>query len=1282
MSLVKDEYATLAPQARFLCDEVVLALAWKKAHAYVRRHNWYADMLELDCSAVDLEGQVQAWAAELTKGTYRPRPARMVPAPKNARWTFHANLPDGWAPVADVDPYKLDKAPSTERLRLRPLAHVGIREQTVATAVMLCLADCVESAQGDPAADVIAAWMTGVCSYGNRLYCQWRGEPATARFSWGSADTYSRYFQDYQQFVRRPRKAAELLEEAIGGGETSVYIVKLDLSSFFDCIDIERLLATLKAEYGRFRKVERSRLLDDEAFWQLARRALTFAWSEADADKADLLKHSRLPRGLPQGLVASGFFANAYLLPFDRTVGAASQEAALLKVGQLRVDLHDYCRYVDDLRLVVSVQGQVSDAALAEAMTEWIQAKLDEALGQEAANDGRLIVNEAKTEVELVSHVAGATSTAMRMRDMQQQLSGPFDLSSLEQLETGLHGLLSMAELSSRHSGHIDGKGVPRLAHMVKPPLDVRDDTLTRFAAYRLCKSLRHRRMLMDFEEMRDDRRAGDVLLQDYELTARRLIAAWSENPSLVQVLKYAFDLFPAPALLRDVLEALGKKLAEEGAHSDQAAVAWYVLAETLRAAATETGRTTQRDDALVVGDIGEYRERLALEAVNILQAGQAPWFAQQQAALLLATVGQPTDELLPVPELSRYRVLHAYLKGKVLVNGITANEAVGIAVVGYQLSGDAKHFARWFKHFAAQHGRAAVRRGLELVYLGCPELFDRIARPGHGALAEQSDVLSTELARYLDARSAEPAEPLPEGEWLSLAQAVAHPSKVFQQENALLHIGICLTELPAHLWQEVTPPSTFDLRVKCRDWGALNDPRASVLELKAARARSPAGRLFRLPAWCKPEAAWMYAIGQILRAAAVGRNDYTISARLGLPEAGWYRGLPSTALKRRLGMFHLSQALGGTASAVTPWFSGLLSVLLRWPGTADEEPAHAAEAATSPADLRALLVARREDQATLYGKSSGSAVYRYPVDWKTRQEGKLRVAVLQGLLPATSDFTFGLTGIEAAHYRRRHRNHTATLLKLAAAKISAYDGVHGKSHKPQVDLVVLPEYSVHVDDVDLLRAFSDDTGAMLHCGLVGMQDPRRGAPTNVARWLIPVRTRTKRSWIAVDQGKMHLTDDERDLGVVTWCPYRVVVELRLLNRASYRMAGAICYDATDLALAADLKNETHMFVVPALNKDVKTFDSMVSALRYHMYQHVVIANSGEFGGSTAQAPYDEEFRRVISHSHGSNQISVGIFEINMDDFGPTLLAANMPTGMPKSKRLGKTPPAALKRRL
>lgn len=55
----------------------------------------------------------------------------------------------------------------------------------------------------------------------------------------------------------------------------------------------------------------------------------------------------------------------------------------------------------------------------------------------------------------------------------------------------------------------------------------------------------------------------------------------------------------------------------------------------------------------------------------------------------------------------------------------------------------------------------------------------------------------------------------------------------------------------------------------------------------------------------------------------------------------------------------------------------------------------------------------------------------------------------------------------------------------------------------------------------------------------------------------------------------------------------------------------------------------------------------------------------------------------IISHSHGSEQLAVSVFDVRLEDFGPELQAAD--PGIKKLKevteRIGKTPPAGLKRR-
>ena len=78
----------------------------------------------------------------------------------------------------------------------------------------------------------------------------------------------------------------------------------------------------------------------------------------------------------------------------------------------------------------------------------------------------------------------------------------------------------------------------------------------------------------------------------------------------------------------------------------------------------------------------------------------------------------------------------------------------------------------------------------------------------------------------------------------------------------------------------------------------------------------------------------------------------------------------------------------------------------------------------------------------------------------------------------------------------------------------------------------------------------------------------------------------------------------------------------------------------------------------------------------------LLIANCGEFGGPTAQAPYDLGHRRLIAHSHGAEDLAISVFDVRIDDFGPKLEATK--SGMPEKKsvtqRIGKTPPAGLNR--
>ena len=71
------------------------------------------------------------------------------------------------------------------------------------TLVMMCLANEVETLQGDPTTDNKDVHKKGVVSYGNRLYCTYKEDAEgklTAEHNYGATTIYSKYFTDYRKF--------------------------------------------------------------------------------------------------------------------------------------------------------------------------------------------------------------------------------------------------------------------------------------------------------------------------------------------------------------------------------------------------------------------------------------------------------------------------------------------------------------------------------------------------------------------------------------------------------------------------------------------------------------------------------------------------------------------------------------------------------------------------------------------------------------------------------------------------------------------------------------------------------------------------------------------------------------------------------------------------------------------------------------------------------------------------------------------------------------------------
>ncbi|MCU8106446.1 hypothetical protein L5M38_18145 [Shewanella sp. SM101] len=215
MPLLSNKQHELSANIDCLSDKVVLAQAWKKTHQYIRSTNWYADTFELDRSAIGLDKLLDKWILDLNSKRFMFKPLQLVPAPKSCRWDFEHiqmgsmdfTLDEDFDGLSELSEYiRYAWKPTVEQNKqikeLRPLAHIDIRDQTIMTALMMCLANKVETEQGDTSSKFAEVHDKGIISYGNRLYCKFNSNEAD--FNWGNSTTYSKYFSDYRQFLSRP----------------------------------------------------------------------------------------------------------------------------------------------------------------------------------------------------------------------------------------------------------------------------------------------------------------------------------------------------------------------------------------------------------------------------------------------------------------------------------------------------------------------------------------------------------------------------------------------------------------------------------------------------------------------------------------------------------------------------------------------------------------------------------------------------------------------------------------------------------------------------------------------------------------------------------------------------------------------------------------------------------------------------------------------------------------------------------------------------------------------
>ena len=1223
----------LKPDFELLSKEYVLIQAWKKTSKHIRSHNSFADTLALDHATVNLRQFIRELSDRLkSPHSWENKPLRIVPAPKSQDW----RIEDGaWEPKE-----------KTQRVPFRPLAHVDLEDQVVATAIMLCLADRVETCQGDPRGKIdTQKFRRRVISYGNRLFCDKADKKLHHR--WGSTKLYRSYFQDYRTFLRRPEEAAKQTPNPEG---KDIYVIHTDLDKFYDRVRPDLLLESVN-------RIQDDN--DDPEFFSFLKSVFKWTWAEhcdariaqAYADQVDISDFEQV--ALPQGLVASGFFANLVLLSFDDEL--RHRIGADLFDGVVLVDV---CRYVDDLRIVIAADpGQLESAdKLKCKVFKWLKEKLkDTAPGLKVSRKKTKIISLSDNSQSLLPQRA-------KMKYIQSAISGGFDAQGGVEILDAIQGLL-----------HAHKPLFPDSQWEFSPTPDVREVTVARFAAARYRTTFRSIRPLLDVGD-KASRKKSIVKLysrpqhdQEARGFATGLVERWINDPSNVRLLKIGLDIWPSVKLLREALSLLrchtdsGIFKNDEALPEDPTWVAWYCLSEIFRAGATETGLV--RDNESLPSDVclKTYRTELHEEAKRIADLPKKTilWYLRQQALLFLAVCSP--DGVSPAKdaesEIQKYLDMIQFLRGDEI--NLPDSEFATLAII-------------------ARRSFVGQDRAIELTMPGLTlPRTKEIAGRDPSFFLELFDKIEPEIVKDLPDRIRQDLCLISKNsEQNTLAKLVLtpHPCGDLHNELSLLYFTKAfLEELQTEKSFEfgTINPGQIELKLETHSNPRIKEQIVTELAITPGIERANSGSLYEPPSWCEPREQWRMQLGFLLRFVLSGHPEFTHHVRPPhwAERESTYRAVKSHWYQRLYGLYSGQQAFGDYWLPMTDWLERFLLALLRWPGCLSPQGFECVEESIG-ATLE-KVDGRINELKDRYGMASRTLIL--PLKTKKpaipHMERPLRACVVQTVIPSSEDFcnTEDLA-LNDPKIRRKHRNHLSAAL-AAVNRMLVLRNTHEDGHEP-LDWLILPELAVHPDDIrTYLFPFARAHKAIILTGLTYEKIPKGKSLANSALWIIPEWSEAHGLQMTIRrQGKQHLAKNEIRLNndgnnnIQGFRPCQWLIEYPWSienndgNGDSFWLTSAVCYDATDLRLATDIMNQSDIFAIPALNRDVTTFDQMAMALHYHMFQCVIVVNNGEFGGSNAYLPYDKSYTRKVFHTYGQPQSTISFLDIT--DIGAFLKRA------------------------
>ncbi|WP_333494208.1 MULTISPECIES: RNA-directed DNA polymerase [Acinetobacter] len=914
--------------------------------------------------------------------------------------------------------------------------------------------------------------------------------------------------------------------------DEEVCIIELDIEKFFDQVNKKLLVQKIVS------------LVDDEnsnILIKILKNFILWNWSE----ESTLNFHEKsygldIPQGLPQGLVASGFLSNIYLLDFDeklsQKIGKSLNDTGLVFL--------DYCRYVDDMRIVIRKSKNIENHVVLEEILTFFNKSLSEL---------NLNLNNNKSKIDIFRGTSGNISK--KLNSLNKKLSGPIPFEDIEDQLGHLEALLNLTRVNEKDS-FVTKKNW--LQQIDKHYFDLREDTVKRFSANKICRVLSEVR---HFTSQEVDE-SGKIIPGDWDFVqeriARRFIALWSEDPSQTLLLKKGIELFPSPQLINPIIFEMRKLL--ENDNSVLKSIGMYCSSEVFRHVST----VIHNKDELAFpahSDIGNFFEILqsfAAEIVIGFNSSNKFCFLRKQAEFLLLVRSDSTLEdkgsnilcdfifklcngfrTISYEELNANDIASAILFSKSLnVDNLKLYRGISTLfekIYNDNLLNGEGLFNDVFNIIVFQN----IYLAKEIYYYSKEFNFRFIRSDFVKRIIDLYNFNITPISGSLnDIKGRQ-----------SILRIIKRPDNPFANEIMILRVLKEILESD-ELKKNIPKNKFFDFKTTMVEFDYYSTPPKYVaLELNLdfkMDIRFKVGNPSFIYYNADSDLITLHKIATFLRSCIIGEEDWTLNKNI-LLNNKLYSGIKYSYARRQLGVLTTPEILLGEGAQISNWLTDLLSKMLQlnyfvkigkdynWPNK------------LSLNIVLQLVVQRLHYLKEYYCQLSETPalIEQIELDWP-KDKRNLSIAMVQSKMPRLSDLKKYDLYLDNSNYRPQHRKHLTRVCKLVIEQIKAqkvYEPFEREDPKHNnIDILIWPELAVHKDDLDVLINLSRKTKSIIYAGLCYLDQPGIDGPNNCAIWIVPSKHGSNKIEIKRLQGKKNMMALESS--IKPWRPYQFFLEL------------------------------------------------------------------------------------------------------------------------------------------